>query len=64
MLNGTGLISIGISYIPPVLIFFFLVIQYAIIANSAVITMREALVVMDRIITAIGTFEDVSDLRH
>ena len=64
MLNDSGLTSFGISYIPPVLIFYFLVIRYAIITHSTEITMREAPVVIDRIITATGTPEDVSDLRH
>ena len=64
MLNDSGYTSIGISYIPAVVIFFFLVIRYAIITHSTEITMREAPVVMDRIITATGTLEDVSDLRH
>ena len=64
MLNDPGLTSFGISYIAPVLIFFFFVIRCAIITHSTVITMREAPVVMDRIITATGTLEDVSDLRH
>ena len=64
MLNDSGLASFGISYIiPSVLIFFFLLIRYAIIAHSIVITMREVPVVIDRIITATGTLEHVADPR-
>ena len=64
MLNDSGFASFGISYIiPSVLIFFFLLIRYAIIAHSTVITMREVPLVMDRITTAKGTLEHVSDPR-
>ena len=64
MLNDSGLVSFGISYIiPSVLILFFLLIRYAIIAHSTVTTMREVPVVMDKIITATGIFERVFDPR-
>ena len=64
MLYDSGLASFGISYIvPSVLIFFFLLTRYAIIAHSTVITTREVPVVMDRIITATGTHEHVCDPR-
>ena len=59
MLYGSGLASFGMS----VLILFFLLIRHTIIAHRAVITMREVPLVMDRIITAAGILEYVSDTR-